>query len=96
MKIQSAGFVQGKQGVVPPAKTDEAKLSKGARAEDTVQVSEVGAEILSFTKMMEKIPDVRMEKVDHFQGLVRQGRYKADADQTAEAILKGNFIDSEI
>jgi len=72
---------------------DQAKES--ATKTDTVVISDAAKRIQEARAKLDDIPDVREEKVADLRNQIQNGTYQADADKTAEKLLKeqlGNVV----
>jgi len=72
---------------------DQAKES--ATKTDTVVISDAAKRIQEARAKLDDIPDVREEKVADLRNRIQNGTYQADADKTAEKLLKeqlGNVV----
>jgi negative regulator of flagellin synthesis FlgM len=73
---------------------DQAKES--AAKTDTVVISDAAKRIQEARAQLDKIPDVREDKVAELRGQILNGTYEINAEKTAEKLLKehlGNAID---
>jgi len=59
---------------------------------DNVSISDEAKLRAVAQKVLEKLPDVRQEKVDRLSELIQSGRYNPDAEKIAEKILSGLSI----
>ena len=72
---------------------DQAKES--ATKTDTVVISDAAKRIQEARAKLDDIPDVREEKVADLRNQIQNGTYKADAEKTADKLLKeqlGNVV----
>ena len=72
---------------------DQAKES--ATKTDTVVISDAAKRIQEARAKLDEIPDVREEKVADLRNRIQNGTYQADADKTADKLLKeqlGNVV----
>ena len=72
---------------------DQAKES--ATKTDTVVISDAAKRIQEARAKLDDIPDVREEKVADLRNQIQNGTYQADADKTADKLLKeqlGNVV----
>ena len=72
---------------------DQAKES--ATKTDTVVISDAAKRIQEAREKLDDIPDVREEKVADLRNQIQNGTYQADADKTADKLLKeqlGNVV----
>ena len=72
---------------------DQAKES--ATKTDTVVISDAAKRIQEARAKLDDIPDVREEKVADLRNQIQSGTYQADADKTADKLLKeqlGNVV----
>ncbi|HUT04422.1 MAG TPA: flagellar biosynthesis anti-sigma factor FlgM [bacterium] len=67
-----------------------ARISK--EMSDNVSISDEAKLRALAQKTLEKLPDVRQEKVDRLSKLIQSGRYNPDAEKIAEKILSGLSI----
>lgn len=90
------------QGNKPPEKQDvnrsnidriankDAKPNEGSGtspAADRVNISNQGKEVADLMARLEKIPNVREEKIDAIRQAIQSGTYEVDARKIAEKIL---------
>jgi len=66
--------------------TDQAKES--ATKTDTVVISDAAKRIQEARAQLDKLPDVREDKVAELRSQIQNGTYQADAEKTAEKLLK--------
>lgn len=66
--------------------TDQAKES--ATKTDTVVISDAAKRIQEARAQLDKLPDVREDKVAELQSQIQNGTYQADAEKTAGKLLK--------
>ena len=72
---------------------DQAKES--ATKTDTVVISDAAKRIQEARAKLDDIPDVREEKVADLRNRIQNGTYQADAEKTADKLLKeqlGNVV----
>jgi len=72
---------------------DQAKDS--ATKTDTVVISDAAKRIQEARAKLDDIPDVREEKVADLRNQIQNGTYQADAEKTADKLLKeqlGNVV----
>lgn len=72
---------------------DQAKES--ATKTDTVVISDAAKKIQEARAKLDDIPDVREEKVADLRNQIQNGTYQADAEKTADKLLKeqlGNVV----
>jgi negative regulator of flagellin synthesis FlgM len=66
--------------------TDQAKES--ATKTDTVVISDAAKRIQEARAQLDKLPDVREDKVADLRDQIQNGTYQADAEKTAGKLLK--------
>jgi negative regulator of flagellin synthesis FlgM len=66
--------------------TDQAKES--ATKTDTVVISDAAKRIQEARAQLDKLPDVREDKVADLRNQIQNGTYQADAEKTAGKLLK--------
>ena len=76
--------VQDKKKVDQAA--DQAKES--ATKTDTVVISEAAKRIQETRAKLDEVPDVREDKVAELRSQIQDGTFKADAEKTADKLLK--------
>ena len=72
------------------------KADNTAAKTDTVVISDAAKRIQEARAQLDKIPDVREEKVAELRDQIQNGTYEINAEKTAEKLLKehlGNAID---
>ena len=72
------------------------KADNTAAKTDTVVISDAAKRIQEARAQLDKIPDVREDKVAELRGQILNGTYEINAEKTAEKLLKehlGNAID---
>ena len=67
-----------------------ARISK--EVSDNVSISDEAKLRALAQKTLEKLPDVRQDKVDKLSKLIQSGRYNPEAEKIAEKILSGLSI----
>ena len=78
-------------------KADQAadQTKESATKTDTVVISDAAKRIQEARAKLDDIPDVREEKVADLRNQIQNGTYQADADKTADKLLKeqlGNVV----
>ncbi len=94
MKIQkvdtvgSSAPVSGKKGV---SRTEAPASVEGVSGGDVVSVSPRVAELGRLLQAGEAEPDVRTEEVAAIQAQIRDGNYKVDPEQVADAMIDSHI-----
>ena len=78
-------------------KADQAadQTKESATKTDTVVISDAAKRIQEARAKLDDIPDVREEKVADLRNQIQNGTYQADAEKTADKLLKeqlGNVV----
>ena len=75
-------------------KTDgsDIKAEKPAAKTDTVVISDAAKRIQEAKMELDKMPDVRADKVAQLKNQVENGTYEIRAQETAEALIKEHLI----
>lgn len=63
----------------------------GAKA-DTVDISDTAKRVNAAREELDRIPDVREEKVAQLKKQIENGSYKVDPEKIAEKMLKDGFL----
>lgn len=58
-------------------------------SKDTVTFSETAKDVQMATKLVKKMPDVRIDKVDALKNQIEAGKYNVTANQIADKLLGG-------
>ncbi len=89
-KPQTDMMQQISQGQKPnaPEKAQKPREMQPQYGEDQVNLSSEAKEMKHIHDIVEKTPEVRMEKVELLQKQVEEGRYKADAEATAGKMMQ--------
>ncbi|MCX7827600.1 MAG: flagellar biosynthesis anti-sigma factor FlgM [Thermanaerothrix sp.] len=58
---------------------------------DHVEVSSFGKELASAVKEMQKLPDVRADKIEELRSRIEAGSYRPDLGVLAERLLKAGI-----
>jgi negative regulator of flagellin synthesis FlgM len=80
--------VQDKQTTAPPK--DKA-ANQGVKT-DTVDISDTAKRVSAAREELDRIPDVREEKVAELKKQVENGSYRVDPEKIAEKMLKDGFL----
>ena len=72
-------------------KPDKAPEAAGP-VEDNVDLSQAAKDLQNTRKIMQEIPDVRHEKVEHLREQVENGTYRVDAKKLADKMIKDSLI----
>ncbi|HBH62055.1 MAG TPA: flagellar biosynthesis anti-sigma factor FlgM [Nitrospiraceae bacterium] len=95
MKIQGNNTIDGKElyGKVQELnKNQEAEKNEGAqkgeRNKDKISLSGRAKEISELMGLIDKLPDVRMDKVEELKKAIDTGNYNFDSLKVAEKILE--------
>jgi negative regulator of flagellin synthesis FlgM len=80
--------VQDKKNTAPPK--DKA-ASHGVKT-DTVDISDTAKRVSAARGELDRIPDVREEKVAELKKQIENGSYKVDPEKIAEKMLKDGFL----
>lgn len=59
---------------------------------DTVEISDAAKRISAARAELDRIPDVRENKVAELKNQIEKGTYKVDSEQIAEKMLKDGFL----
>jgi negative regulator of flagellin synthesis FlgM len=72
---------------------------KSAPKTDTVVISDAAKRIQEARAQLDEIPDVREDKVAELKAQIQNGTFRADAEETADKLLKEhlrNAVDKEL
>jgi negative regulator of flagellin synthesis FlgM len=72
---------------------DQAKES--AAKTDTVVISDAAKRIQEARAQLDKIPDVREDKVAELRGQIQNGTYEINPEKTAEKLLKEHLFNDQ-
>ena len=67
---------------------------KAASKTDTVVISDAAKRIQEARAQLDQIPDVREDKVAELRDQIQNGTYHADAEETAEKLLKEHLYNA--
>ena len=84
-------IAQPTQNVPKPANVeakDNAAPAKNASPQDRVDISSRSKEIADILSAINKLPDVRTDKVQEIQKSVEAGTYTVDSSKVADKIMK--------
>ncbi len=70
-----------------PGTRTAAAAGRSSLGEDRAELSADQVRVLSLAKEVNRLPDIRQEKVTALSLAIRQGRYDVSPEQTAEKIL---------
>jgi flagellar biosynthesis anti-sigma factor FlgM len=65
------------------------------KPQDYVEFSDKSLEFLRIRKLVDSLPDFRIERVNQLSQAIDQGTYDVPGIQIAEAIIKKNLVDFE-
>ncbi|MCB9478825.1 MAG: flagellar biosynthesis anti-sigma factor FlgM [Deltaproteobacteria bacterium] len=68
--------------------------SNGLSSPSKTTISEMGGTLSEIRAELEKVPDVRMDKVEAIRAEIEAGRYERPADEVAEKLLTSSLFDS--
>ena len=74
------------------AKTASVKELNPAKNEDKVILSAKAQEIRDMTKVLDKVPDIREEKVAEIKSRIENGTYTIDGEKIAFKMIKESLI----
>ena len=80
--------VQDKKTTAPPK---DKTANVGAKT-DTVDISDAAKRVSAARDELDRIPDVREDKVAELKAQVENGTYKVNAEEVAEKMLKDGFL----
>ena len=80
--------VQDKKTTAPP----KDKTANGSVKTDTVDISDTAKRVSAAREELDRIPDVREEKVAELKKQIESGGYKVDSEVIAEKMLKDGFL----
>lgn len=75
---------------------DKHRVSNPALAkaeEDRVQVSSMAQELLRVRKLVDSLPDVRIERVNQLAAAIEAGTYNPKSEDIASAVIEKHTID---
>ena len=65
------------------------------RPNDEVQISDETQEFLRIRKLVDSMPDVRLDRVNALAKAIDQGTYNIKAEHVADAVIRKHLIDLE-
>jgi flagellar biosynthesis anti-sigma factor FlgM len=65
------------------------------KSQDNVEFSDKSQEFLRIRRLVESLPDFRLERVDQLAKAVNEGTYEVSSIRIADAIIRKNLIDFE-
>ena len=68
------------------------KTTGGGVKTDTVDISDAAKRVRAAREELDRIPDVREDKVAELKKQIESGSYKVDSEQIAEKMLKDGFL----
>ena len=68
------------------------KTNKNVAKTDTVNISDAAKEIQEVRKELDKIPDVRTDKVEQLKNQIENGTYEIKSEEIAEKMLKDSLL----
>lgn len=68
------------------------KTNKNVVKTDTVNISDAAKEIQEVRKELDKIPDVRADKVEQLKNQIENGTYEIKSEEIAEKMLKDSLL----
>lgn len=80
--------VQDKKATAP----SKDKTTDGGVKTDTVDISDAAKRVRAAREELDRIPDVREDKVAELKKQIESGSYKVDSEQIAEKMLKDGFL----
>ncbi|NLZ92754.1 MAG: flagellar biosynthesis anti-sigma factor FlgM [Firmicutes bacterium] len=87
MKINNLGTKISKLYQQSEAK-ETAKKAETQKKQDSLTISSQAAKLPEIVKMVDKLSDVRSERVERLQAEIAQGTYRPDSKKIAQAMLK--------
>jgi flagellar biosynthesis anti-sigma factor FlgM len=63
------------------------------KGDDDVRISEASHEFLRIRRLVDALPDVRLDRVNHLAKSIDQGTYNISGERIAEAIIDKHLID---
>jgi negative regulator of flagellin synthesis FlgM len=63
------------------------------RQPDNVQISDRKQELLRIRRLVDDLPDVRLERVNQLAKAIDEGTYNVKGEQIAEALIRKHLID---
>ena len=80
--------VQDKKTSAPPKN----KAADPGVKTDTVDISDTAKRVSSAREELDRIPDVREDKVAELKAQIENGTYKVDSEKIADKMLKEGFL----
>lgn len=68
------------------------KAANAGAKTDTVDISDAAKRVSTAREELDRIPDVREEKVAELKAQVENGTYKINSEEIAEKMLKDGFL----
>ncbi|MDD2573921.1 MAG: flagellar biosynthesis anti-sigma factor FlgM [Bacillota bacterium] len=87
--------VYNKQGI-QPSRADRADEVKGTKGLDRIELSTKAQDFRVALKALGEVPDVREAKVAQLKARINSGQYNVDAEEVADSIIDGLFLDKKV
>ena len=91
-KILGVYRKQGVQG----KKTERAAGAEGVRKADRIELSSEAKDFQLALKALSQVPEIREAKVEDIKNRIRTGEYNVSAEEVADKIIDGLFIDKKV
>jgi len=75
-------------------KAPDKQVSNGLAPTEKVNLSTTAKDVQRIKSEIEKLPDVREEKIRELQAQIDKGTYSADADKIAEKMVGESLLDN--
>ncbi|MBA1334013.1 MAG: hypothetical protein HPY66_1497 [Firmicutes bacterium] len=87
--------VYRKQGV-EGKKTERAAGAEGVRKADRIELSAEAKDLQLALRALSQVPEIREGKVADIKNRIRAGEYNVSAEEVADKIIDGLFIDKKV
>ncbi|MDI6707248.1 MAG: flagellar biosynthesis anti-sigma factor FlgM [Bacillota bacterium] len=91
-KILGVYRKQGVQG----KKTERAAGAEGVRKADRIELSAEAKDLQLALRALSQVPEIREGKVADIKNRIRAGEYNVSAEEVADKIIDGLFIDKKV
>lgn len=100
MKIDGGGLekilgIYKKQGI-QPSRIEKSNGIKGTPGVDRIELSTEAQDFQVALKAMNRVPDIRKSKVEELKAKIDSGEYNVNAQEVANKIIDGLFLDRKV
>ncbi len=100
MKINGGGLekilgIYKKQGI-QPTRAEKNHGTSGASGMDRIELSTEAQDFQAALRALNKVPDLRESKVEGLKAKIASGEYNVNAEEVANRIIDGLFLDRKV